>query len=317
VCLHHDHAVVGLALAIDRAFKMVDAVAIAGHVRALAHGDAAAKARAAWALWRLMCPSPGGVNLSSEEPRNAITAAGATFLLVELLQSGGEGARCAAGALMSLAYNQDNVVAIVAAGGIAPLVDLVGRGCAGGKSNAALALGNLALNDDNIRVAIAAAGAIAPLIELVRSGNAEPKVWAAWALGILAMNADNQVAIAAAGAIEPLLWFVWSNSPGADNAQEALKTLAYRNVDNQVIMAEARGDLALLQKFARYSTTAKDAAARVRARNPRLIATRVLAHLDARRARRRLALVRKCVGGKLPTELEPAIAACLGRRALS
>ena len=94
---------------------MVDAIAIAGHVRTLAHGDAAAKSQAALALWRLMAPAADG-----ERPRgrarDAITAAGATFLLVELLQSGGAaGAReCAAGALANLALVRLPLLALLA-----------------------------------------------------------------------------------------------------------------------------------------------------------------------------------------------------------
>ena len=171
---------------------MVDAVAIAGHVRTLAHGDAAAKARAAWGLWRLMCPPPG--EDPSEEPGRAITAAGATFLLVELLQSGGHGARCAAGALANLAYNDDNRGAIAAAGAIAPLVELMRNDRPDAKYGGAHALGNLAFKHHDNKVAIAAAGAIAPLVEVVRSGCADAKASAAFALANLAYNDDNKVA---------------------------------------------------------------------------------------------------------------------------
>ena len=276
---------------------MVDAIAIAGHVRTLAHGDAAAKSQAALALWRLMAPAADG-----ERPRgrarDAITAAGATFLLVELLQSGGAaGAReCAAGALANLAYNEDNRVAIAAAGGIAPLVEVVRSGCAGAKGDAAVALGNLALNDDN-RVAIAAAGAIPPLVDFLRSGSAYE---AAFALRILAHGA-NKVTIAAAGAITPLVALARSDhGKGADHAQETLINLARDNVDNRVLIAEAKGDIKELVKLARSasSAAAKNAAAQFL-------------------ARRRRSIVNKCVDGKVPAELEPLIAACLARRGFS
>ena len=78
---------------------MVDAVAVAGHVRSLLHGDADAKARAAGALWDLMASTAP----LCVEHTNWITRAGAIPLLVDLLPSGGEGARCAAGALVYLA----------------------------------------------------------------------------------------------------------------------------------------------------------------------------------------------------------------------
>ena len=236
---------------------MVDAVAIAGHVRTLAHGDAAAKAEAALALWRLMHPH-GGV-APSEEHMNGITRAGAMPLLVELLQSGGEGARCAAGALVYLAWNDDN------------------------------------------KVAIAAAGGIAPLVEVVWSGSDRAKGWAANALRNLAYyNPDNQVAIAATGAIAPLVALTRSGGQGAEDAEAALKNLAHDNVDNRVLIAEAKGDIKELVALARSASSdaAKDAAARIL-------------------ARRRLAIVRKCVDGKVPAELEPIIAVCLARRGFS
>ena len=271
---------------------MVDAVAIAGHVRTLAHGDAAAKAEAALALWRLLEPACA----QNAENLVAVTSAGAMPLLVELLQSGGEGARCAAGALVYLAWNRDNKVAIAAAGGIVPLVEVVRRGCAGAKREAAMALGNLASGNDDNEVAIAAAGAIAPLVDLLQSGGGGAKVAAAFALGILACNDDNQVAIAAAGAIAPLVALARSGrSAGADHAKEALNKLAYNNVDNQVLIAEAKGDIKTLVYFAQVasSVAAMNAAAQFL-------------------ARRRRSLVRKCVDGKVPAELVPIIAACLG-----
>jgi len=276
---------------------MIDAVAIAGHVRSLLHGDADAKAQAAWELLNLMAPAtPLGI-----EHRNWIARAGAIPLLVDLLQSGGEGARCAAAALANLAWkNADNKVAIAAAGGIAPLVELVRSGCANAKNSAARALGRLASNNDN-KVAIAAAGGIAPLVEVVRSGCADAKDSAAMALQNLACyNPDNAVAIAAAGAIAPLVALTRSGGQGAHNAGWALDNLARDNVDNQVLIAEAKGDIKTLVKLAQEasSVAAKNAAAQFL-------------------ARRRRSLVRKCVDGKVPAELEPLIAACLARRGFS
>ena len=234
---------------------MVDAVAIAGHVRTLAHGDAAAKSQAALALWRLLEPACA----QNAENLVAVTSAGAIPSLVELLQSGGEGV-----------------------------------------GNATGALANLASNDDN-KVAIAAAGGIAPLVEVVWSGSDRAKGWAANALRNLAYyNPDNQVAIAATGAIAPLVALTRSGGQGAEDAEAALKNLAHDNVDNRVLIAEAKGDIKELVALARSASSdaAKDAAARIL-------------------ARRRLAIVRKCVDGKVPAELEPIIAVCLARRGFS
>ncbi|KAH8092393.1 hypothetical protein JL720_5363 [Aureococcus anophagefferens] len=253
---------------------MVDAVAVAGHVRSLLHGDADAKARAAGALWDLMASTAP----LCVEHTNWITRAGAIPLLVDLLP-----------------------VAIAAAGGIAPLVELVRSGSADAKDSAARALGNLACANDDNQVAIAAAGGIAPLVEVVRSGSDRAKASAVGALANLAYyNPDNQVAIAAAGAIAPLVALTRSGGQGAEDAEAALTNLAYNNVDNQVLIAEAKGDIKTLVVLARSgsSAAAKNAAARFL-------------------ARRRLVIVRKCVDGKVPAELDPAIAACLARRGFS
>ena len=277
---------------------MIDAVAIAGHVHNLLHGDADAKARAAWELQSLMAPAtPLGI-----EHTSWITRAGAIPLLVDLLPSGGDGARCAAGALANLACkNDDNQVAIAAAGGIAPLVEVVRSGCARAKNLAALALGNLAFKNVDNKVAIAAAGGIAPLIQVVRSSSAGAKASAANALQNLAWESDdNKVAIAAAGAVAPLVALMRSGDKGAHHAKVALNNLASGNANNQVLIAEAKGKIKKLVKLAQEASSdaAKDAAAQFL-------------------ARRRRSLVRKCVDGKVPAELEPTIAACLARRGFS
>lgn len=88
----------------------------------------------------------------------------------------------AAQELAKLAFGDDAaVVAIVEAGGIAPLVELVRDGSEDAKEAAAWALSNLALNDDN-EMAIVEAGAIVPLVELVRGGSEGAKEQAAAAL---------------------------------------------------------------------------------------------------------------------------------------
>ena len=81
-------------------------------------------------------------------------------------------------------------MAIAAAGGIAPLVDLVRDGSADAKKYAAGALNNLAGNAANA-AAIAAAGGVAPLEQLARDGEEDAKEWAAAALWILAAAAAD------------------------------------------------------------------------------------------------------------------------------
>ena len=69
------------------------------------------------------------------------------------------------------------------------------RRTADAKEQAAGALSNLAINNDDNQVAIVALGGIALLVELTRSGTAVAKEQAAAALCILAFNADNKKAM--------------------------------------------------------------------------------------------------------------------------
>ena len=111
----------------------------------------------------------------------------------------------AADALANLAFYNANQAAIVAAGGIPPLVALVRDGTTEyQKRNAAGALTNLASQTAN-RAAIAAAGGIPPLVALVRDGSTEDqKENAANALRYIALhNAANKAEIAAEGGILP------------------------------------------------------------------------------------------------------------------
>ena len=81
----------------------------------------------------------------------------------------------AAGALFSLAFDNDaNATAIAAAGGIAPLVRLLCRGSAAAQEAAVGVVSILTFNDAN-DAAIVEAGGIPPLIELLRRGSVDAK----------------------------------------------------------------------------------------------------------------------------------------------
>ena len=95
------------------------------------------------------------------------------------------------------AHNADNKVAIAAAGGIVPLVELMRSGTASAKVVAVGVLMVLAHQNADNQVEIAAVGGIVPLVELARSGTAVAK-HAAIALQCLEENADNRKAISAA-----------------------------------------------------------------------------------------------------------------------
>lgn len=170
--------------------------------------------------------------------------------ITELVASLGKGdpeARCKAAAeLRVLALDGDNKVAIVAAHGIGPLVDLCRDGTdevnAGGAEAAARALWNLSINNDN-KVAIAESGAIGPLVKLISNGGTiGSKEAAAGALRNLAVNVDNQVLIVEAGAVRPLVELCKEGSEeataaAAEAAARALWNLAFNNEANQVAIA--------------------------------------------------------------------------------
>ena len=118
---------------------------------------------------------------------------------VRVLCEGDDASKAAAAkALGSLAYfPAANKVAIVEAGGISPLVDLLRDGGAEAKGRAAEALFWLAFDDAN-RILISEAGAVPRLVDLLRDGREVDKGQAAMALGNLARKNDaNAVAIAA------------------------------------------------------------------------------------------------------------------------
>ena len=201
--------------------------------------------------------------------------------LVRALRVGDDAAKTAAAqALGNLPRDEDDAdrrrVAIVEAGGIAPLVDLLRDGSADAKEEAARALGNLAWDNAAIRVAIAEAGAIAPLVELLRDGSVEAKFWVARALRNLACNnAANKVAIAEAGGIPPLVELLrdgsvetrwWAPTLGVYGVSVApamaLYLLARNNAANKVAIAEAGGIPLLVELWRDGSEDAKFEAAR-------------------------------------------------------
>ncbi|MEK9699682.1 MAG: hypothetical protein VW270_28150, partial [Candidatus Poseidoniales archaeon] len=139
-----------------------------------------------------------------------------------------------------LANNDDNQVRIAAEGGIEVLIALARDGAAGGKTEAARALGNLANNDDN-QVRIAAEGGIEVLIALARDGAAGGKTEAARALGNLANNDDNQVRIAAEGGIEVLIALARDGSVGGKTeAVRALRIFLLSCIDEAVLLNTTR-----------------------------------------------------------------------------
>ena len=148
-----------------------------------------------------------------------------------------------------------NRVAIVEAGGIPPLVQLLRDGNAEAIEAAAWALNILAMTVGN-EVLIADAGGISPLVDLLRDGIARAKEWAAAALGRLANNnAANKALIADEGGI-PLFLDVFRDKRGPfESAKRALRNLAINNDANAVAIAAAVGLEAFVELAQRGSVT--------------------------------------------------------------
>ena len=125
---------------------------------------------------------------------------------IVLTQAGSEEAKTyAAGSLRQLSVSESHQAAIVSAGGIAALLELMRSGTKDHRAEAADALHNLSMVDDSNQIAVARGGGIETLVELVRSGSEEEKTAAASALRTVSLNEDNQIAVAEKGGLEVLI----------------------------------------------------------------------------------------------------------------
>lgn len=125
-----------------------------------------------------------------------------------------------------------NQVAVVRAGAIRPLLDLLSVPSASLREESARALWTLARNKRGINLhtqrAVADAGGIEPLVQLLTDQGPRVRVVAAAVLNDLAIdNLKNQVAVARAGAIKPLVQLLQDEDSAAlVMAASLLKSLA-------------------------------------------------------------------------------------------
>lgn len=133
--------------------------------------------------------------------------------------------------------SSENQAAIVRAGAVPQLVELLKCDMPEARGQAAVALRALAANNTYNKVAIVRAGAIPVLIRLLQQDTAEVQEVAESALQALA-ETNSQVEIAQAGAIVPLVALLKDVRPGVrEEAAGALVILAL-NADNQVAIAQ-------------------------------------------------------------------------------
>lgn len=169
--------------------------------------------------------------------------------LVSMLNDSGTAAQeQAAAALANLARDSDdNRTSIVDAGGIIPLLRLLGTDSSPrAKENSASAIGCLCVTTEN-QESIADAGGITLLVGVLQGSSSNVKETSAITLcSLTAMaiwklvknNKANQLAVAEAGAITALVTML--GSPSAEmqaNAAGALSTLAEGNQENQSAIA--------------------------------------------------------------------------------
>jgi hypothetical protein len=134
--------------------------------------------------------------------------------------------------------DDDNTRAAVAAAGVIPrLVELLSGNLDEGRTQAAEALGNLAIHDDTA-AAIMAAGAILPLVEMLSGSSDEGRAVAARALANLAARKKAYAAVIVwVDAIPPLVELLCSggSAEGRQFAGRALYNLTKHNAGRREV----------------------------------------------------------------------------------
>lgn len=180
---------------------------------------------------------------ASGSKKNRSTGGGAP--LVNLLKDGlkddnTEAQEYALWSLSSSIYDPASQDALIAAGGIKPVIDslLGGKLSLNAQSHGAAVLSGLAPVATNAQ-AIKEARGIDPLVHLLSQGNVEAKEHAAAALAQIAMRADASHEIAKAGAVSAFVqWLVDPTLGPPSVAAQALSDIALDNPDIQTQIAE-------------------------------------------------------------------------------
>lgn len=194
----------------------------------------------------------------SSENRRAITTADAIAPLVRLLGDGRQvrantPQERAAAVLADLARMGENKLAIVANGGVRPLVAMLSSDAPEARSQAAGALWHLAAIASS-KTAIAEAGGIAPLVALLSDGSPDAQKWSTGALWHLASSAANKTAMVSAGAIAPLVAILSSDSLEAcEYATAVLSEVARTQGGNKKAIVTAGGIKPLVQMLSEGS----------------------------------------------------------------
>ena len=195
--------------------------------------------------------------LSNKAPASQIIAeAGAIGPLVDLLSgdTGGEAQEEAAGALLALAENGSNRTAITEAGGIGPLVLLLGSSNDKARQHAEGALVRLSIETTNRAIIIR------QLVGMLDQDRVAAQEQASAALANLAKESvDNRQSIVEAGGIPRLLALCGSPSAKAkENSMSAISQLAYMSPKNQETIASASGIAILVKTLLSATSNVKE-----------------------------------------------------------
>lgn len=171
----------------------------------------------------------------TQHDRDAVVRAGALKPLVQLLRThrcaGGSGKNEAAAALARLAGN-GYADAVAAAGALKPLVQQLSSGDVMEKSNAALAIANVASCQSNASLhkdRILEIGALNPLVDLLHAGHRHGSANAAVALANLVRGSQSRrdAVINARGALEKLCDMACDTDCDARMQMQASRALSY------------------------------------------------------------------------------------------
>ena len=186
-----------------------------------------------------------------------IAEAGAIAPLVDLLSGdkGGEAQEEAAGALLALADNEGNRMAITESGGIGPLVLLLGCPNDKARAHAEGALVRLSIETTNRFIIIKQ---LVGMLDPEKGTSAQEQAAAALA-NLARESTENRTAILEAGGIPRLLALLHSTSAKAkENSASAIAQLAYKSLANQTAIAEANGISTLVSTLQSASLNVKE-----------------------------------------------------------
>ena len=239
---HAAAALAQLACVAKNRDSIVDGEGIDPLVMLLNSTDPMTQKFAAAALARL-ATAIGDKDPFAKVNARTIAKAGAIPSLVTLLEglSGDAAQEESAGALFALADDDGNRTSITEAGGIGPLVMMLGSKNLQARRHAEAALVRLSIEAANRVIIIEKLVGMLKVKSVDKADNRQEQAAAALA-NLASDSAENRNSIVDAGGIEPLLALLESPSSKAkENSVKAIAKLAYKSKDIQTAIQKAGG----------------------------------------------------------------------------